>query len=171
MAKKSKKGGLGFIASILVAVLSVLVLIILFTPVLGQHGTSIIGNTDTQNYTTTDLLGMMNDNSILFFKGDNAGLAKTFTVFCLISFIISVAVIALAVLGIFFKKLSGYVKYAALAQLLLVVITFILAIVMTSKFSGDFGGLAGIKTTLGIGVILPLVGAVGAAVVPFVLKK
>jgi hypothetical protein len=182
MAKKSKMKAMP-IQSLAVIVLSALVLTLLFLPVISMTAGALGLSGDAEPYTAGKLLAGLgvNDENIgdksaeeiatrvLFFSenGENSGLAKFFTIMCLVSFVLGVLTILAAVASIFMKNDGKILKGSVVLQLLAVIVTFILAIVMTSKFSGQIL-LVTYTAALGIGAILPLVGAVLAAVVPFV---
>lgn len=188
MAKRKVKKA-SFICLLAFAVMCVLTVLNFALPLLHtKTSASVVGiGTSTENdYGLFDLLDGMSDKdaadksdkglsaSVAFFADEEKTQAKWFTILTLITAIVAALGIVVAVIGLVMPKIGGYVKYIGVIIALLAITTFIFAIVTTSAFTSSVGSSstgASFTVSLAVGSILSLVGGIGAAVVPFVLKR
>ena len=188
MARRKKVKGVGFICLLAFAVMCVLTVLNFALPLLSStsKGEVVgIGGSSSQDYGLFDLLDGMSDKSLsdktdggkaasVFFTDDEKTQANWFTILSLITAIVGCIGIVVAVVGIVMPKFGGYVKYVGALLALLAIVTFIFAIVCTNVYSSSTDVIVAsgsFTVKLAVGSILSLIGGLGAAVVPFVLKK
>lgn len=188
MAKKRKGKKTSLVVLVAFAVMCVLAALNCVLPLVTSEGGASVGSFSGSSgkveYGLFDLLEGMSDKNISdmsdlgtaakanFFSNEDKTQARWFAVLSLVTAIVAVVGVALAVVALFVPKAGKCIKAVGGLLAVLAIVSFVFAIVVTSVFtsSASFIVTVSITVQLAIGSILSLVGGIGAAVVPFVLK-
>ncbi len=161
MAKKKAKK-ISSLAALVFVAMCVLLILNFCLPLLTTQGSlSGIGSTEKTSHDLFELLDSTSDSE------DSS--VKTFTVFSLIAAIVGVVGAAYGVLCVLQPKQGKYMKFVGLLVAAVAIVTFIFALVAADDGSGSLW-IASVTTSIGIAPILTLVGGLGAAATPWVIK-
>lgn len=161
MAKKKVKKVSSLAALIFIATCVLLILNFVLPQLATQGSLSGIGSTEKTNHDLFELLDSTSDSE------DST--VKTFAVFALVSAIIGVLGAAYGVLCVLQPKQGKYMKFVGLLVAVVAIVTFIFALVAADDNSGSLW-IANVTTSIGIAPILTLVGGLGVAATPWVIK-